>query len=111
MTADDGVNVTIDRDEVIRPNPRSTFRELSEGSGGVLLHLDTAAYHGLNEVGVAIWSLIEGGITYGDLLDGLRAKISDAPASLDDDVAAFLEELRVRDLVLIGPEAPSAAGE
>jgi hypothetical protein len=87
---------------MIRPNPRSTFRELAEGSGGVLLHLDTAAYHGLNEIGVAIWSLIQPGITFGALVDALRSQITDAPAALDDDVATFLDDLRQRDLVLIG---------
>jgi hypothetical protein len=99
---DEGTGVRIERDQMIRPNPRSTFRELAEGSGGVLLHLDTAAYHGLNEIGVAIWSLIQPGITFGALVDALRSQIADAPAALDDDVATFLDDLRQRDLVLIG---------
>jgi hypothetical protein len=99
---DEGTGVRIERDQMIRPNPRSTFRELAEGSGGVLLHLDTAAYHGLNEIGVAIWSLIQPGITFGALVDALRLQITDAPAALDDDVATFLDDLRQRDLVLIG---------
>jgi hypothetical protein len=98
---DEGTGVRIERDQMIRPNPRSTFRELAEGSGGVLLHLDTAAYHGLNEIGVAIWSLIQPGITFGALVDALRSQITDAPAALDDDVATFLDDLRQRDLVLI----------
>ena len=98
---DEGTGVRIERDQMIRPNPRSTFRELAEGSGGVLLHLDTAAYHGLNEIGVAIWSLIQPGITFGALVDALRSQITDAPAALDDDVATFLDDLRERDLVLI----------
>jgi Coenzyme PQQ synthesis protein D (PqqD) len=99
---DEGTGVRIERDQMIRPNPRSTFRELAEGSGGVLLHLDTAAYHGLNQIGVAIWSLIQPGITFGALVDALRSQITDAPAALDDDVATFLDDLRQRDLVLIG---------
>jgi Coenzyme PQQ synthesis protein D (PqqD) len=99
---DEGTGVRIERDQMIRPNPRSTFRELAEGSGGVLLHLDTAAYHGLNEIGVAIWSLIQPGITFGALVEALRSQIADAPAALDDDVATFLDDLRQRDLVLIG---------
>jgi Coenzyme PQQ synthesis protein D (PqqD) len=99
---DEGTGVRIERDQMIRPNPRSTFRELAEGSGGVLLHLDTAAYHGLNEIGVAIWSLIQPGITFGALVEALRSQITDAPAALDDDVATFLDDLRQRDLVLIG---------
>jgi len=101
MPTDDGATVTIANDQTIRPNPRSTFRELAEGSGGVLLHLDTAAYHGLNGIGVAIWSLIQPGITFGALTDALRAQIADAPPTLDDEVATFLGELRQRDLVLI----------
>jgi hypothetical protein len=106
MTVDgEAMGVAIGADQVIRPNPRSTFRELAEGSGGVLLHLDTAAYHGLNEMGVAIWALIEPGITFGALVDALRSRITDAPPSLDDDVATFLGELRQRDLVLIGDVA------
>jgi hypothetical protein len=104
MADGETMGLKIGRDQLIRPNPRSTFRELAEGSGGVLLHLDTAAYHGLNEMGVAIWSLIEPGITFGALIDGLRAQITDAPDSLDGDVAMFLEELRQRDLVMIGTE-------
>jgi hypothetical protein len=102
---DEGTGVRIERDQMIRPNPRSTFRELAEGTGGVLLHLDTAAYHGLNEIGVAIWSLIQPGITFGALVDALRSQITDAPAALDDDVATFVDDLRQRDLVLIGSGA------
>jgi Coenzyme PQQ synthesis protein D (PqqD) len=98
---DEETGVRIASDAMIRPNPRSTFRELAEGSGGVLLHLDTAAYHGLNGIGVAIWSLIQPGITFGALIDALRAQIPDAPPSLDDEVATFLDELRQRDLVAI----------
>jgi Coenzyme PQQ synthesis protein D (PqqD) len=103
MTTDgEAMGLRIGRDETIRPNPRSTFRELTEGSGGVLLHLDTAAYHGLNEIGVAIWNLIQPGITFGGLIDELRARIPDAPPTLDDEIATFLGELHDRDLVLIG---------
>jgi Coenzyme PQQ synthesis protein D (PqqD) len=101
----EAMRLRLDTRTVIRPNPRSTFRELTEGSGGVLLHLDTAAYHGLNEVGVAIWSSIGSGITYGELLVRLRTQIPDAPDSLDDDVGTFLDELYQRDLILIEPPA------
>ena len=49
----------IDATTLLRRNPRVESRSMGEGEGGVLLHLDTAAYHGLNEVGVLIWSLLE----------------------------------------------------
>ena len=35
----------------IVPNPRAVYRKLADGAGGVVLHLDTAAYHGVNETG------------------------------------------------------------
>ena len=36
---------------------------LAEGEGGVLLHLDSGQYHGVNPVGLAIWELLEDGCT------------------------------------------------
>lgn len=90
----------------VRPNPRSTYRELADGSGAVLLHLDTAAYHGLNGIGALIWETMGSGTTFGQLVDGLRARFDDPPAQLEDDVAAFLRGLQERDLVLIGDRPP-----
>jgi hypothetical protein len=97
------MTTTIDRDLVIRPNPRATYRKLADGSGGVLLHLDTAAYHGLNEVGAFVWSVMEAGITFGDLMERLSAEFVDAPPTLEDDIAYFLRSLEERGLVQITP--------
>jgi hypothetical protein len=83
---------SIDPNTRIVPNPRAVYRKLAEGSGGVVLHLDTAAYHGVNETGALIWSTRE-------LLEALREEFVGAPASLDDEVAAFLTDLEERNLL------------
>lgn len=91
----------IDEAMVIRRNPRVVFRKLADEAGGVLLHLDTAAYHGLNEVGTLVWTLLEGAPTFGALLGDLRAQLEDVPSTFDAEISGFLEDLRQRDLVLL----------
>jgi hypothetical protein len=91
----------------IRRSPRATFRRLDDGTA-VVLHLDTAQYHGVNEVGAAIWELADDGVTFDALLDGLREKLDDVPDRLESDVEEFLRALAERGLVEIG--APSGDG-
>ncbi len=43
---------------MIRKNPQVVYRTLA-GEGGVLLHLESGAYHGLYEVGTLIWGLLD----------------------------------------------------
>jgi hypothetical protein len=80
-----------------------------DGSGAVVLNLDTAAYHGLNAIGSVIWRLLGDGDTFGGLIDGLRDAIDDPPAHLEDEVTAFLRSLEERDLVVIGSEPVAQA--
>ena len=93
----------IDATTKIHRNPRAVFRRLAEGSGGVLLHLDSTQYHGVNEVGAAIWELTEQDITFGDLVASLRERLDDPPADLEGDVEEFLGELGERGLVDLQP--------
>ena len=67
----------------ISRNPDVVFRPLEEEQGGVLLHLQSGAYHGLNQFGSLIWGLIENETRFADLVDGVRAESEDAPASLE----------------------------
>jgi hypothetical protein len=83
----------------VHRNDRAAFRRLAEGSGGVLLHLDSTQYHGVNEVGAAIWELSESDIAVGDLVSALRARLDDPPSDLEGDVESFLTELSERQLV------------
>ncbi len=89
----------IDPTTMVHRNPRAVFRRLAEGSGGVLLHLDSTQYHGVNEVGAAIWELSESDIAFGDLVSALRDRLDDPPSDLEGDVESFLAELSERQLV------------
>jgi hypothetical protein len=96
---------------VIRRNQRVVFRKLADEAGGVLLHLDTAAYHGLNEVGALVWTLLDGTPTFGALLDDLRGRLEDPPSMFDAEIGGFLEDLGRRDLVLLDDGATEGSGQ
>jgi hypothetical protein len=85
----------------VHQNGRAVYRELASG-GGVLLHLDTAAYYSVNAVGALIWSLIDGGPVE-DIADRLAKELRDPPPDLVDDVEAFVDALGARDLVVLEP--------
>ncbi len=98
----------------IEKHPRVVFRELGEGEGGVLLHLVTGQYYGLNVVGVLVWNLLDGSRTLDDVVAQVRTQVEEAPAALTEDIAAFVQGLKDRDLVqVIEPgrngSSPSAA--
>ena len=93
----------IDPTTRISRNPDVVYRSLEEDQGGVLLHLQSGAYHGLNQFGSLIWGLIENETRFGDLVDGVRAETEDAPTSVDEDVSRFVEDLNARDLVQLTP--------
>jgi len=82
-------------------HPSVVYRDLAEG--GVLLHLESGEYHGVNETGLALWNLLERPSTPEELRAGLEAEVEDAPAQLEQDVQAFLEALQARDLIVVDP--------
>jgi hypothetical protein len=63
-----------------------TFRRLAEGEGGVLLHLESGQYHGINEVGCQIWEHLDGERTVDGVTTELRDGIEDPPDDLVDVV-------------------------
>jgi coenzyme PQQ synthesis protein D (PqqD) len=83
----------------IRRSAQVVARELGHDDGGVLLHLESGNYHGLNPSGWKIWCLIDGERTAGELVTELRARLDDAPPQLEEEVGRFLEGLRERDLI------------
>lgn len=87
-------------DAVVRRNDRVVFRELTDGEGGVLLHLDTGGYFGVNAVGSLAWTLIDGERTVSAVVDGVRARVAGAPEALDQEVTGFLQSLCERELLL-----------
>lgn len=91
--------MTFDSEMSIRRNPRAVYRKLTDGEGGVLLHLDSAAYHSVNETGALVWEHLETAPTFSSLLAWLEAELENAPPNWTDEIADFLEDLSERDLV------------
>ena len=87
----------------IRRSPHAAAHGLGESEGGVLLHLESGQYHGLNNVGWAIWNLLEEPRDVGSVVAGVAAQFPDAGAVLHDDVHAFVAGLLERDLVEVIP--------
>ena len=81
------------------PSPQAVFRGMRDG--GVLLNLGSGQYHGINEVGVLIWRLLDGQRTVADVAVALREEVSGAPEDLEGYVREFLEGLRERELVTV----------
>lgn len=84
----------------VRRSDRATFQKMEGGEGGVVLHLDSGAYHHVNEVGALIWELLEGGATRNSLVAQVRSRVEDPPDDLEPDVHAFLTALEERELVV-----------
>jgi hypothetical protein len=80
-------------------NENVAFRRLAAGEGGVLLHLESGEYHGINEVGCLIWELLDGERTVEAVAVALQDDIEDPPPDLVDEVIVFLDSLRTRGLV------------
>ncbi|MGH7444948.1 MAG: PqqD family protein [Longimicrobiales bacterium] len=81
--------------------PHAAFRKLSGDHGAVLLHLKSAAYFRLNELGATVWRLVQDETPFDELVIRVRALYDDPPPELEDDVARFVDELTTRDLVTI----------
>ena len=86
-------------DKLVRRNPRAVFREVE--NGGLLLHLDTTAYHRVNRTGALIWVEIGEGQPVGGIVAAVRREMSEAPAATEDDVALYIEALASRDLITV----------
>ena len=93
-------------------NPRVEYRKLADAGGAVLLNLDTAAYHGLNETGSLIWESVGDGMTLATLIPRVASFFEDPPPSLADEISAFIEDLIRRDLLRVaGGEARRSVEE
>lgn len=85
----------------VRRNPQVAARELSEGEGGVLLHLESGQYHGVNRIGLVIWELLEAPQSVRKVVDAVRDRVEEPPPQLERDVIAFLTSVHERDLVVV----------
>jgi len=95
----------------VRRNAQVAAHELGGSEGGVLLHLTSGQYHRVDSVGWAIWSLLDGSRSLGELADALRLQYPDAPGRLAEDVQGFVQDLIRRDLAEVIPAEPGGQGE
>jgi len=91
--------MSIEATSTLQKNENVAFRRLAAGEGGVLLHLESGEYHGINEVGCLIWELLDGERTVAAVAVELRDGVEDPPDDLVEVVVVFLGDLRERDLV------------
>ena len=91
----------MNRNSKIQKNPNVVARALADPDGGVLLHLDSGAYFGVNRVGLLVWELFDGERTVDEIMDVLRASVAGAPPELELDVQRFIDSVLERDLVHI----------
>jgi hypothetical protein len=99
----------IESTEMIIRNPRVEYRKLADGGGAVLLNLDTAAYHGLNQTGSLIWETVGDGKPLGVVVPQVAAFFDDAPPALAQEVTGFIEDLVERDLLRVHRVDPQAS--
>ena len=94
-------------DAEITKNPKVVSRGLGEGQGGVVLHLESGQYHGLNGLGWVIWGLLDHAHTLPQVCAAVRAQLADSPSTLEQDVTQFLDDLSTRDLIVLVPAQDS----
>jgi hypothetical protein len=83
----------------IRRSPRAAAHGLGETEGGVVLHLESGQYHGLNSVAWAIWNLLGEPREVAAVVTEVQALFPEAGPQAHDDVHAFVASLIERDLV------------
>jgi coenzyme PQQ synthesis protein D (PqqD) len=84
----------------IRRNRRVVYRDLAPGQGGVLLHLGTGQYHGVNVLGARIWQLIDGDAAPARIAAKLRSQSEESSPDLQGDIERFLASLHRRGLIV-----------
>lgn len=87
--------------EYVRRGERVAFRSYTDGSGGVLLQLDTSLYFALNHVGALVWELIGSGNDLDGIVREVSARFEDANENLKRDVTEFISAMVDRGLVII----------
>ena len=90
----------IDKDTVIRTEDRLKTAHLD----GEAIVLDTSSgrYFGVNELGARVLTLIENPVTMQEVCDTLAGEYAVERSRLEQDVAAFLSDLKAKNLVSLG---------
>ncbi len=95
--------MNITRGAVLRHSPRVAYHELGGDRGGVLLQLDTGAYHGVDRIGTLVWTLLAGAPTFEELLLRARSALENQPVGFEAEMEQLLAGLRDRGLIEVAP--------
>jgi hypothetical protein len=95
---------------LLRRSPRVAYRELAGERGGVLLRLDTGAYHGVDAMGALVWRVLEGSPTFEELLPRVRGELEDVPTGFEVEIERFLADLRDRGLIEVADRGNASEG-
>lgn len=82
--------------------PEQIFSDI--GGEAVILHLKTGIYHGLNEVGARIWTLIQEPKAVQDIKQTIIAEYEVASDECDRDLIALLKEFLAAGLIEVRNE-------
>ena len=100
------MKATLDRTTRYRPTPHCALNRV--GDETILLHLENGTYYGLDESGTAVWARLQDGISLSDLVDDM-ARLHGVPrATLEQDMAPFLQDLLSNELIVPADDAVSA---
>ena len=78
-------------------------KQISTDLGGevAILHLESGVYYSLNEVGARIWAFIQQSRSVNEVLAALANRYKVESKEIEPDLFAFLEDLRVANLILV----------
>lgn len=82
----------------LHPEVRATS---GDADGSVLINLQSGKVFSLNGVGAKIWTMIEQGAGFDDVLDALRREYKLPSEELRNDLDSFLRELARKDLLQV----------
>ena len=82
----------------IHPEVRTTP---SDEDGSVLINLQSGKVFSLNGVGAKVWTMLEQGATFDDVLDALSREYNLPSAELRNDLGGFIKELARKDLLKV----------
>ena len=85
-------------DKKLIVNPSVVLREEFD-DWAILFNPDSANAVGINPVGVAVWKLMDGHKGIEDIIAEIQTRFSDAPATVAEDISAFIEDLYKKNFI------------
>ena len=85
------------------PRKRPDVKWKQTGRTGILLDLQSGDYFEVDEIGVAVWKMLDGKTSLEQVASRLATKYSAPEQTILKDIARFIAELRKRKLIDADP--------